>query len=94
MARLPKVIPISDLRSDAATALKSVRSNRDPVIITQRGRATAVLISIETYERGERERAMLRQLARGEREIATGKGHGLEDVLADVDAVLADDGEQ
>src|SRR5205085_230081 len=91
MAKLPKIIPISDLRADAATALKSARAANAPVIITQRGRATAVLMSIEAYEQSERERSVLHALVRGDREIAAGKGHQLEDVLAEADALLADD---
>jgi DNA-binding CsgD family transcriptional regulator len=38
---------------------------------------------------GERERKILRELARGEREIAAGRGISLERVLADADKVLA-----
>lgn len=89
MARLPKIIPISDLRADAATALKSAQVSKAPVIITQRGRATAVLISIEAYEARERERAILKELARGDREIKAGEGHDLEDVLSEVDEILS-----
>jgi prevent-host-death family protein len=88
MAKLPKIIPISDLRADAATALKSVKGRQGPVIITQRGRATAVLISMEAYEARERERSILRELLRGEREIKAGKGVDVEDVLREVDELL------
>ena len=38
---------------------------------------------------GERERRMLRELARGEREIAAGRGVSLERVLADAEKLLA-----
>jgi PHD/YefM family antitoxin component YafN of YafNO toxin-antitoxin module len=55
----------------------------------KRGRAAAVLLSTESYERAEPERQLLRLLANGEREIAKGKGFELEDVLGDADALLA-----
>jgi PHD/YefM family antitoxin component YafN of YafNO toxin-antitoxin module len=58
------------------------------VVITQRGRAAAVMMSAETYERAEHDRELLRLLARGEREIAAGKGYGLNAVLAEADALL------
>ena len=89
MAKLPRIIPISDLRADAATALRSAKAGREPVIITQRGRAAAVLISIEEYEHRERERSILKELVRGDREIKAGKGHDLDDVLSEVDEMLA-----
>ena len=89
MARVPELIPITDLRQDSSAVLKRVRSSREPVIITQRGRAAAVLLSVEEYERTENERQILLLLARGEKEIAQGKGHTLEDVLAEADGLLA-----
>jgi len=89
MARMPAIIPITDLRQDAAAALKRLKASRQPVVITQRGRATAVLLSMEAYERSEHERQLLHLLARGEQEIAAGKGFGLDEVLKQADALLA-----
>ena len=89
MAKIPSIIPITDLRQDAAAALKQVQSSKQPVVITQRGRAAAVLLSIQAYERSEHERQLLQLLARGEREIRAGEGYDLDEVLVDADAVLA-----
>jgi len=89
MAKVPSTIPLTDLRQDAAAALKRVRVSRQPVVITQRGRAAAVMLSMEAYEDREHERELLRLLARGEREIAEGKGHDLDSVLAEADILLA-----
>jgi prevent-host-death family protein len=91
MAKLPDIIPVTDLRQDAAAALKRVRGSRQPVVITQRGRAAAVLLGIEAYEEAEKERQLLRMLARGEREIAAGKGYDLDQVLAEADSLLSED---
>jgi len=90
MAKIPEVVPITDLRQDAAAVLLRVRGRRQPLIITQRGRATAVVLSLDAYQRGEDERQLLLLLARGEREIAAGKGHYLHSVLAEADALLRD----
>lgn len=91
MAKLPDIIPVTDLRQDAAAALKRVRGSRQPVVITQRGRAAAVLLGIEAYEEAEKERQLLRMLARGEREIAAGKGYDSDQVLAEADSLLSED---
>ena len=88
MAKAPEIIPITDLRKDSAAVLKRIRSSRQPVIITQRGRAAAVMLSVEEYERSEDERQILRLLARGEKEIAAGEGHDLDSVLAEADRLL------
>jgi len=90
MSKVPTIIPITDLRQDAATVLRRVRDSKEPVVITQRGRAAAVMMSAEAYERAEHDRELLRLLARGEKEIAAGKGHSLDAVLAEADALLAE----
>ena len=92
MPKIPDIIPVTDLRQDAAAVLARVRKSAQPVVITQRGRAAAVMVSAESYERAESERQILKLLARGEREIAKGKGYGLDSVLKDADEVLAEHG--
>lgn len=92
MAKVPEIIPITDLRQDASAVLKRIRTSKDPLIITQRGRAAAVMLSVSAYERAEQERHILELLARGEKEIAAGKGHDLDAVLDEADAQLAQNG--
>ncbi len=88
MTRIPQIVPISDLRQGAAALLKKVRESRDPIVVTQRGRPAAVLLSVEEFERREQDLEILRLLAQGEKEIAAGVGHDLEEVLADADELL------
>jgi len=92
MVKVPDIIPVTDLRQDAAAVLRKVRGSRGPLVITQRGRAAAVLLSLEEYERGEHERSILEALARGDKEIAAGEGHDLDDVLNEADELLARSG--
>jgi prevent-host-death family protein len=91
MRKLSNIIPVSDLRRDAANLLKQLNKNKEPLIITQRGRATAVIIGVEAYEKSEHEKELLRLLARGEREIESGEGYDLDTVLSEADAFLAKD---
>jgi len=88
MPTVPKIIPISDLRQNASDVVKSVSSSREPVFITQRGRATAVMVSMEVYQNSQHEMDVLHLLARGEKEIEAGIGHELDDVLKEADRFL------
>jgi prevent-host-death family protein len=88
MAKIPTIIPITDLRQDATTVVKRVKASREPLVITQRGRAAAVIVSMEDYEHSQHELELLRLLARGEKEIEAGKGYDLDTVLAEADALL------
>ena len=88
MSRIPKIIPISDLRQNASDVVRGVSLSREPVFVTQRGRAAAVLVSMEAYEDSQRQIEVLRLLARGEKEIDAGIGHELGDVLKEADHFL------
>ena len=90
MPKVSDIIPVTDLRQDAAAVLRRVRATKQPLVITQRGRAAAVMVSVEAYERAEHERQVLLLLARGEREIRAGNGRDLDEVLAEADRLLAD----
>ena len=91
MVQIPAIIPVTDLRQDAAAVLKRVQTSQQPLVITQRGRAAALMLSVDAYERGERERQLLRLLVRGEQEMTAGMGHDLDEVLAEADALLTDE---
>ncbi len=88
MGKLLDIIPVSDLRQDTAKILKQLKDSKEPLIITQRGRAAAVMLSVETFERSEHDKELLRLLAKGEREIGIGEGYDLEAVLAEADSIL------
>ena len=89
MTKLANIIPVSDLRQDAAKILKKLNKDNEPLIITQRGRAAAVLIGVEAYEKFEQEKELLRLLAKGDREVELGEGYDLDTVLAEADSLLA-----
>jgi len=88
MAKIPNIIPITDLRQDATAIIKRVTASREPLVITQRGRAAAVMVGMEAYEHSQHELELLRLLARGEKEIEAGKGYDLDAVLAEADSLL------
>ena len=88
-AKLPDVIPMSDLEQDAQAIFERLRQSGSPTIITQEGRATAVLIDIEAFRRVESEREILSLLVQGEREIAEGGGYDLDEVLEEADRLLS-----
>ncbi len=91
MGKLPKIVPVSHLRQDAAAVLRRVQKSHEPVVVTQRGRASVVMLSIDAYEAAEEERQILRALARGDREIRAGRGVSLDAVMREADALLEQD---
>ena len=45
----PDMVPVSDLRQTAASVLHRIKKTRQPVIITQRGRAAAIIMGVDEY---------------------------------------------
>jgi len=88
MNTVPPIIPISDLRQDAAAVLKSIKNSDQPTVITQRGRAAAIMLSIESYEQSLHDKELLIRLARGEKEVEAGEGYSLDEVLSEADSIL------
>jgi len=64
--------PVTTLKRDAAALIERARTRASPIVITQNGRATAVLQDIDTYERQRRALSMLKLIAQGERDLDQG----------------------
>lgn len=82
---MEKIIPISELQSQAKRIIERVKQTRDPVIITQRGRPAALLVNYEDYEGMVATLEEVSQpdwrerLAEAERDSRAGKGMELEE---------------
>ncbi len=88
MATVPDIVPISDLRADAAGVVRRASDTQEPVFITQRGRPAAVMLSTQRYARTQHELEILRLLAGGQAEIDAGEGFDLDAVLTEADELL------
>lgn len=65
MQRVLPIFPITDLRNQAKEALG--KATREPVVITQNGRASAVLLSYQLYNEMVDKMEMLEQYQNSER---------------------------
>lgn len=59
---MKKIIPITDLQRQAGQIIGGVVSSDEPVIITQRGRPAAVLVSAKRYSQLEEDMERLDEL--------------------------------
>lgn len=57
-----KIIPITDLQRQAGQVVGSLTDSDEPVVVTQRGRAAAVIVSIERYQQIEEDLERLDEL--------------------------------
>ncbi|MFH0909874.1 MAG: type II toxin-antitoxin system prevent-host-death family antitoxin [bacterium] len=66
--------PVSMLKSRSAKLIQIARVTKKPVVITQNGRASAVLVDAATYEEERKLLLTLQFLAAGDGEIRQGRG--------------------
>ena len=64
--------PVTLLKTRSAELIRRARETRQPVIITQNGRATAVLQDVESYQRQRNALLLLKYVALGERDLRDG----------------------
>jgi len=88
MKRVPEILSITDLRQDAAAVVERARSGDEPIVITQRSHAAAVLLGVRAYERMMYEREVLGILAKGETEIRDAVRLSVDEALAEAAKLL------
>ena len=76
-----QIKPISYLKANAAGVLEELAEQRKPLVITQNGEARAVIQDVASYEETQETLALLKILALGNRQIATGKVKPVADVV-------------
>lgn len=78
------VLPITEFRANTSAMLARMHANKRPVILTQHGRGTAVVMDVDVYERLLDEMELLRDLHIAEGQIARGEGIPHEQVVAEL----------
>ncbi|HXV62625.1 MAG TPA: type II toxin-antitoxin system Phd/YefM family antitoxin [Vicinamibacteria bacterium] len=66
--------PVTTLKIKSAELIRRARESGQPIVITQNGKATAVLLDVESFERQREALLLLRYLAVGEDEVSRGRG--------------------
>ena len=67
------VTPITDFRTKSGELLAKMKRTRRPLILTQHGRSTAVLLDVRAYEELVEHAELLHDIQVAEKQIAEGK---------------------
>ncbi|MFO8073308.1 MAG: type II toxin-antitoxin system Phd/YefM family antitoxin [Polyangia bacterium] len=68
-----KIRPVTDFKTRSAELIKNARESGRPVVITQHGRATAVLQDFESFERQRETLLLLKALVQGDLDYREGR---------------------
>lgn len=75
---------LSDFRANAASFIERVKSNRRPLVITQHGKSSAVLIDVEDYQKMLDKIQLLEELAAARNELDNGEGLSHKDFMKEL----------
>ena len=74
------IIPLTDFRNRLAAVMTRIKERKSPVILTQSGRATAVVMSMEAYEELMQNYEAARSAVDGLAEVVQGEHPAFEGV--------------
>lgn len=74
--------PLSAFRANAAAIIETLKKDRRPVVITQHGKGSAVLLDVNDYEQMIETIEILQEINQAREELAAGKGIPHEEVMA------------
>jgi prevent-host-death family protein len=77
-----QIQPVSYLKANAAQIMREIAQDQRPVIITQNGKAAAVLQDVASFEQTQETLALLKILALGNAQIEAGKTKPAKEVFA------------
>lgn len=90
--KLDQIAPITELKRDAAALIEQAQERQSPIIITQNGRATAVLQDVRSFEEDRQAFALLKLVVQGDEDIANGKRLTLAEHRSRMQALLRERG--
>jgi len=79
------VVPIAEFKAQASQFLERIRENNQPILITQHGKAAAVILSPEEFDRLQKiqyERYVLTEIVHGQADALQGRTVSHEEVKA------------
>lgn len=77
---------LSDFRANAASYIERVKSKRRPLVLTQHGKSSAVLIDVEDYQKLLDKIQLLEEVSTARKELDNGEGIGQEDFFSELRA--------
>jgi len=75
---------LSDFRANAASYIERVKSERRPLVLTQHGKSSAVLIDVEEYQKLLDKIQLLEEVATARKELDNGKGVSQEEFFSEL----------
>ncbi|OIO69702.1 MAG: prevent-host-death protein [Zetaproteobacteria bacterium CG1_02_53_45] len=67
------IVSLTEFKSSASQQIRTLKDHAEPLVLTQNGRATAVVEDYAQYQRQQKSLALLRLMVQGENDIQHGR---------------------
>ena len=81
--------PLTDFRNHIKDYIKELRTNKNPIILTQHGKSAAVLIDPDKFQEIQDQIEFMRKVALGLDDVKNERLHSLDDVIKDTENIIS-----
>lgn len=74
---------VSLFRTNPSTIFRQVRTNQRPVVVTERGKPSVVIVDVEDYERQKEKMELMEAILEGEKDFREGHPKTLKQIHAE-----------
>ena len=74
--------PLSEFRANAASMIEKVKTEHRPLVITQHGKSSAVLLGVSDYEKMVDTIELLQEVSQARQDLEDGKGVPHDEVMS------------
>ena len=82
------VQPLSAFRANAAGFIDQIHATKRPLVITQHGRSSAVVLDVEAYEAMTEELELIREIRLGLQQVDAGETVSHDDAMAQLRSLI------
>lgn len=76
--------PLSEFRAHAASMIEKIKTEHRPLVITQHGKSSAVLLDVSDYQKMVDTIELLQEVSQARQELKEGKGVAHDEVMSSI----------
>ena len=86
---IKNIRPLTDFRNNMKEYIGELKKNKKPIILTQHGKGTAVLLDAEKYQELQDQIDFMRKVALGLDDIKNNRVHPFSEVVSEIDTIIS-----
>jgi len=91
---IKNITPLTDFRKNMKKYISELKSNKKPIILTQHGKGTAVILDSEKYQELQDEIDFMRRVALGLDDIKNNRIHPFSEAIDEIDNLILQAGKK